>query len=146
MKKQQGFTMIELIVVIVILGILAATAIPKFLDIQTNARVASINGVRGAMNSAAALAHAAQLVANAASGTAVTLGGTSITMSNGYPTADANGIQLATNLSATDFTFSGSAPLLVELTASPTPATCYASYAASAGGAVPVTGINSAGC
>ncbi len=52
MKRQQGFTIIELIVVIVVLGILAATAIPRFANIGTEARIASMQGVAGSMNSA----------------------------------------------------------------------------------------------
>ena len=59
--KQHGFTMIELIVVIVILGILAAVALPRFTNVQRDARIAKLNGARGAAQAAAAMIHGAAL-------------------------------------------------------------------------------------
>ena len=65
-NRQNGFTLIELIMVIVILGILAATALPKFVDLTGDAKIASLKGMKGALLSAANIVHSKALIAGTA--------------------------------------------------------------------------------
>lgn len=84
--KQGGFTLIELVVVITILGILAAFAIPRFISLETQARTASVEALAGSVRSGAALAHAMWL-AGGGSGTSVQMDGATVTVdaNSGYP-------------------------------------------------------------
>lgn len=92
LQKQAGFTLIELVIVIVILGILAATAAPKFIDLTGDAKASVIKGVKGALNSAADLAHAKALVAGKisaeAAGQAISVGSSNILLNYGWPTKE----------------------------------------------------------
>jgi len=101
MKKQNGFTLIELVIVIIVLGILAATAVPKFINLQDDAKKSAMNGVEAAVHSAANIVYSKSAI----NGTEKTQAASNlpvvddIEISYGFPVATATGIVNAVELS-----------------------------------------------
>jgi MSHA pilin protein MshA len=138
-KTQKGFTLIELVVVIVILGILAAFAIPRYVNTTTEARTAAVNGIAGGLRSAVTLAKAKyQVVGNLALAT-VNMDGTLVAcaVGTGIPTGAAAGIGAALQ-DTSGFTIVYGAVTTFQPTNGGS-ATCQASYTAATGAVTVVT-------
>lgn len=100
MKQQKGFTLIELIIVIVVLGILAVTAAPQFINFQSDARESTVKGAQASIQGAMQLVYAKSLIegTEGSDDSSVTTENGSVTTAYGYPTADAAGIAAAAGL------------------------------------------------
>ena len=165
-RNAQGFTLIELIVVITVLGILASIALPRFIGVQRDARISKLLALNGSIRAASSLAHARCLLDQAATPVGACLptvasvvsmeGVNNIVTINSYPQAIAGGIIAAAQLdAATDgLTISGGGAgaaqlITVDLTGATAPATCRISYtspAAAAGSAPVILPPLTAGC
>ena len=89
MVKQQGFTLIELVIVIVILGILSAVAVPKFVSLSRDARISSLQGIKGALSSTSLLIEMKAKIEGVENGS-VELNGENVLVNNAYITGHWN--------------------------------------------------------
>ncbi len=138
MKRQGGFTLIELVVVIVILGILAVTAAPRFLNLQDDARAASLQGLKGAIDGAAGIVYGKAAIEGKEASAAASVEG--ITTAYGYPTADTAGIGAAViGLSEDWDTATSGSSLVITFEDAASATTCYVQYSPATG-----TGVSQA--
>ena len=145
--RQGGFTLIELVVVITILGILAAFAVPRFASLEGQARLAATQALAGSVRSGASLSHALWLAQGDPASVSVTMEGTAITMANGYP----NAATIASTLvDTTGFIVTAGATTTFAKATQQTPpvaiANCLVTYTPAPANGAPQVVVTSSGC
>ena len=153
-QRSNGFTLIELVIIIVILGILAATAAPKFLNLSTDARIATLESLEGAIRSASNMVNYKAVIENktdCSTDPTIEMQGDTITLRCGYHCPHPNGIG---NAVETGDAFSwvggncGGVMGHVEVQAkdAPTHSACKIRYTASNGSRPPIISLTDSGC
>lgn len=137
-RMDRGFTLIELVIVMAIVGLLAIVVLPRFVNLTGDARAAQLNAALGSMRAAAVIIHGAILARNLGNGAvSVAAEGANVTAINGYPTANAAGILTAAQITTGaggDFTLfaaggaGAGSTVTIRAIGAVTPANCQLSY------------------
>ena len=153
MKRNAGFTLIELIIVIVILGILAVTAAPKFINLQGDARSSTVTAMKGAVEAASSMAHSKAIIAgkdNPSVNDGITVDNVGVDLVYGYPAATADGIGNVINAPSSEWgvSFSSSAKTYTLTPKDFTPSTgsCNVVYTQATSTAAPTVVATTTGC
>lgn len=153
-QSTQGFTLIELVMVIVILGILSVVALPKLAEFGTDARIASLESLEGAMRTAASTAHTLAVIENktdCATDPTIDLEGQTITLRCGYPCPHPSGIARAVDTGGNFSVVGGNCAgqlgaVEIRVSDAPDPVNCKVRYTSARATRPPGYTLTTSGC